>query len=96
MPSIKRNIYKVFFAPRKAERTIFTLLTSMENINIGSLDLSHLKTELHNNTGEQSDAHISKSRVGEKNHRGAFPRGEKRTYTDIYKVHVFGTKVQTN
>lgn len=38
----------------------------MENINIGSLDLSHLKTELHNNTGEQSDAHISKSRVGEK------------------------------
>lgn len=39
----------------------FTMISSMKNISIGSLDSARLKTELHNNTDEHSDAHISRS-----------------------------------
>lgn len=56
--SIKRNnIYKTV-AQFRADST-FTMIPSMKNISLGSLDSPRLKTELHNNTDEHSDAHIS-------------------------------------
>lgn len=55
IPIKRNNIYKTA-APRRAECSTVTVMSSMQNISIGSLDSSRLKTELHNNTDEHSDA----------------------------------------
>ena len=49
-------------APCRADSSTFTMISSIKNISVGSLDSDRLKTELHNNTDEHSDAHISTSR----------------------------------